>query len=137
MEYKTDSLILNVRPDNIVEIIDNPDWERNVSIEDADKNIAIMKEVLEGKGRATLTEVSGIYIDRKVLEHYSKNPTGQVASALLTKSFAAKVMGNLILKLTKKAENSNAPVKIFTDKSKAEIWLLRLIAEHNQQPTGE
>lgn len=134
MEFKTDSLILNVRPDNIVEIIDNPDWERNISIEDADKNIAIMKEVLEGQGRATLTEVSGSYIEREVLEHYNKNPTGEVAVALLTKSFGAKVMGNLILKLTK---NSNTPVKIFTDKSKAEAWLLKHIAEYNQQSTRE
>ena len=137
MEFKTDSLIYTLRPDNIVEITPNPDWEGNPTIEEVDKNIALMRKLLDGQGRATLTELSNTYVDRKILEHYNKNPTGQVAAALLTNSFGAKVMGNLILKLIKKAKSLDSPVKMFTDKAKAEMWLLRQIAEHNQQSTTD
>jgi len=137
MEFKTDSLTLNVLPSNIVEITTNPNWEGNATIEEADKSIALMKEVLEGKGRATLTELSSFYIDREILEHFNKHPTGQIAAALLTKSFGAKVMGNLILKLTRKSKAFHTPIKMFTDRSKAEMWLLRHIAEHNKQASAE
>ncbi len=68
--------------------------------------------------------VPSFHINKEIIEVYNEIDTGQLADALLVNSFGAKILGNLALKILKK----NRPIRLFTDRDKAEEWLLDIIA---------
>ncbi|WMX12897.1 MULTISPECIES: hypothetical protein [unclassified Aureispira] len=134
MKLTTRALTIIVRPDGIVEILNNENWNDADTIEIAQENIAMLKKAVDGQPRAMLSHMPSTYMSKEVLECYENAEIGEIASALLTTSFGSKVVGNLFLKLTGKAATKSvegkAPVKIFTKKEDAEAWLLEQIANH-------
>lgn len=128
MEYRTDSMLLTVRTDHIVEITTPKDWTGADNLEQAKQNVALMCQVMKGKGMGTLAYMPSTYIDKEVLEYYNSHESGEIATALLTTSFASKIIGNLVLKLSR---SNTSPIKIFTRRDKAEAWLLEQIAKHH------
>ncbi|BDS11832.1 hypothetical protein [Aureispira anguillae] len=133
MQYKTRALTIIVRPDDIIELVTNPEWKQPDTVEIAQENVAMIKKAVAGKTRAMLSYMPSTYMSKDVLECYNKAEIGEVASALLTTSFGSKVVGNVYLKLTGKSAKSSevkgqAPVKIFTKKEDAVEWLLEQIA---------
>lgn len=136
MEFKTRALTIIVRPDGIIELLNNESWNDPDSVEVAQENIVMLKKVVDGKARAMLSHLPSTYIPKEVLKCYENAEIGEVASALLTTSFGARVVGNLFLKLTgkssKRGANGKAPVKIFAEKKAAEAWLLEQIAKYTK-----
>lgn len=136
MEYKTESITVKVRADDIVEVTNNADWQEADTIETATKNANILKKAIGGKNRALLSHMPNTYVTKEVLNCYVSAEIGEVAIALMTSSFASKIVGTLYLKLITgkikmKEENVNTrPVEIFTKKEAAEKWLLAEIAKN-------
>lgn len=122
MEYKTKSITIKVRPDDIVEVTNNEEWENIDTIETATENAKVLKKAVNGKKRGILSHMPDTYVGKEVLECYIKAEIGEVATALMTRSFASKVVGNIYLKLTGKKKNAEQesdkpPVKIFTNEN--------------------
>ncbi|WMX12896.1 MULTISPECIES: hypothetical protein [unclassified Aureispira] len=137
MEYKTKSITIKVRPDDIVEVTNNEEWENIDTIETATENAKVLKKAVNGKKRGILSHMPDTYVGKEVLECYIKAEIGEVATALMTRSFASKVVGNIYLKLTGKKKNAEQesdkpPVKIFTKRELAEAWLLEQIALYSK-----
>ncbi|CAA6816749.1 MAG: Unknown protein [uncultured Aureispira sp.] len=135
MEYKTQSITVIVRPDDIVEIINNKNWDQPDTVETATENARILKKAIDGKKRGILSNIPDTYITKEVLACYIDAEMGEIATALMTKSFASKIVGNLYLKLTgsttkKDEEKVKVPSEIFTKRAAAEKWLLNEIAKH-------
>lgn len=140
MEYKTKSLILTVRPDDIVEILPNKDWTDPDTLEIAKENIAAMRAAVDGKIRGLLSNTANTHLSREVIKYYSEAEVGEVATAMLTTSFGSKIVGNLFLKVTGKSKlkdgkRGNAPVKIFDQKDRdlAIKWLLECIEKRKKE----
>lgn len=129
MELETRALKIVVRPDNIVELITKSDWNQPDTVEVALENIEMLKKAVDGKPRAMLSYTPSTYMSKEVLECYEKAEIGQVASALITTSFGAKIVGNLFIKITGMSNKNSAPTKLFSTKEDAEKWLLERIAE--------
>lgn len=135
MEYKTQSITVIVRPNDIVEVVNNEGWDKIDTVETATENARVIKLAIDGKKRGLLSHMPNTYVNKDVLACYVDAKMGEIAMALMTKSFASKVVGNLFLKLTEKANKADdaevtIPVKIFTKKEVAEKWLLKEIAKH-------
>lgn len=134
MEYKTQSMTVIVRSDDIIELVTNEGWNKPDTIEIATENAYILKQAVDGKARGVLSHIPNRYISKEILACYIDAGIGGAGTALMVTSFASKVVGNLFLKLTKKINkketNKRAPVEIFTKKEAAEKWLLLKIAEH-------
>lgn len=124
--YHTKELTFTVRPDDIIEISPFVDFKDDYSLKFVKKNLAVLKEAIAGKKRATLLHFPGVYVKKEVLKGYANSELRTVASALLAKSFASKLVGNLFLSLTGRfnAKLKDRPTKIFTDKEAAIEWLL-------------
>jgi hypothetical protein len=134
MEQKTRSLIIKLRPDDIVEILPNKDWTEPDTLEIAQENVAAMKKAVDGKVRGLLSNTANTYLSKEVLKCYSEAEIGEIATAMLTTSFGSKIVGNLFLKVTGKSKitegkRGQAPVKIFDEKNRdaAIKWLLECI----------
>lgn len=122
------SIVVILRNDGIVEIINNEEWNQPDTLEVAQKDTSIVKEVIAGRpNHCILIEVPSRYASKEVLQHYQSVELGEVARALLLNSFATKVVGNLYLKLSKGKPNEAGrvvPTKLFTKKEEAVKWLL-------------
>jgi hypothetical protein len=136
MEFKTRALTIIVRPDEIIELLNNENWNDPDTVEVAQENIAMLTKAVNGKARAMLSHMPSTYISKEVLECYENAEIGEVASALLTTSFGSRIVGNLFLKLTGKSStriaNGKAPIKIFGKKEDAEEWLLEQITRYTK-----
>lgn len=124
--YHTKELSFTVRPDNIIEISPFPGFKDDYSLKFVKKNLAVLEEAIAGKRRATLLHFPGVYVKKEVLKEYANSELRTVASALLAKSFPAKLVGNLFLSLSGRFNKKlkDRPTKVFTDKDAAIKWLL-------------
>lgn len=128
------STVIILRNDGIVEVVNNEEWDQPDTLEVAQKDTSIIKEVIGDRpNQCILIEVPSRYASKEMLEHYQSVELGEVARALLLNSFATKVVGNLYLKLSKGKPNEAGrvvPTKLFTKKEEAEKWLLQEMAKH-------
>jgi hypothetical protein len=134
-QLKTKALNITIRPDGIVEMETNKEWDQPDSIAIAEENVAMLKKAIDGKPRALLSYMPSTYMSKEVMACYNKGEIGEIASAMLTTSFGSKIIGNAYLKLTGKSTKSSevegqAPVKIFSKKEDAVVWLLEEIAKY-------
>ena len=129
--YHTKELTFTVRPDDIIEISPFVDFKDSYSLKFVKKNLAVLEEAIAGKKRATLLHFPGVYVKKEVLKEYANSELRTVASALLAKSFASKLVGNLFLSLTGRfnAKLKDRPTKVFTEKEAAIEWLLEQLAK--------
>lgn len=127
-KIKGNGIIVVLRSDGIVDILDNKKWKQQDTLKTVREDTTLMKKVIDGQpNRSILIEVPSRYVSREILNHYQSVELGEVARALLLNSFAAKVVGNLYLKLSKEKPNEAGrivPAKLFRKKEKAVEWLL-------------
>jgi hypothetical protein len=131
-EYKTRAMTFILRSDNIVELINNEEWDQPDTLEIAKENMSMVKHVIDGECRGFLVEVPNKYITKELLNYYQNVEVGDVARALVLNSFAAKVVGNLYFKLSRGKPNEEGrvvPAKLFTDEELAVKWLLEKMKE--------
>ena len=131
MIYHTKEFTFVVRPDDIIEVNTHIDFQGAYSLESVEENLAVLEEAIAGKPRATLIYFPDVYIKKEVLREYANSDLRTTASALLAKSFASKLVGNLFLSLTGRFNEKikNRPTKVFTDKEAAIKWLLDHLAK--------
>ncbi|MFK7798543.1 MAG: hypothetical protein AB8E82_13910 [Aureispira sp.] len=75
---------------------------------------------------AMLAIVPTLYTEKSILNYYQNADFGEVARAMVIRSFAAKIVGNMYLKAFKHSVNENGrhvPTKLFTDEDHAIEWL--------------
>lgn len=124
-KYTTQSMEIVVRADGIIEVSIPADWDQPDTVETTTENALLLQKINTGKRHAALSLMPSFYIKKEIIEVYNRIDTRQVADALLVNSFSAKVLGNLVLKILKR----NHPIRLFTDRNKAEEWLLSIISE--------
>lgn len=129
MELETRALRITVRPDKIIELNTKESWNQPDTVEIALENIEMLKKAVEMGGRSMLSYMPGNYIEKEVLECYKKAKIGHIASALLTKSFGSRIIGNLFLKVIGSSSGESVPTKIFTKYEDAEKWLIQKMEE--------
>lgn len=87
---------------------------------------AIRPLFIPNKPQCFMVDAPTFYIDKKVLDHYNKTDYGEVARAIVMKSFATKVMGNMFMKLNKNKPTETGrivPTRLFNAHEKAVEWL--------------
>ena len=135
MEYKTKELTITIHPDSIIEIMVREDLEDGFTMEGAIENIALIEKIVDNKPRCVLVWMPDIYMKKDIIKYYNDFEQKNVTTALITKSFASKIVGNLFLTLRTRfvsltKQNSN-PIKLFTSNEEATKWLLGIM--DNQQ----
>ena len=122
------------RPDDIVEIFDNDDWNQADTLEIAKKDIALFKELIEGQAsKGVFIKVGDKHLNKEIINYYQHVEFGEVARALLINSFGSRIMGNLYLQLFGGKPNEAGrvvPIKLFTKKEEAIKWLLEKLEEN-------
>jgi len=132
MEYKTTELTITIRPDTIIEIKVREDLVDGFTMEGAKESIALIEKIIDNDPRCVLVWMPDIYMKKDIIKHYNDFEQENVTTALITKSFASKIVGNLFLTLrtrfTSKNKIKTNPVKLFTAKEEAITWLLEVMA---------
>ena len=131
MEYKTTELTIVIRPDNIIGIKVREDLVDGFTMEGAIENIALIEKIIDNDPRGVLLWMPDMYMKKNIIKHYIDFEQESVTTALITKSFASKIVGNLFLTLrtrfTSKNKIKTNHVKLFTVKEEAITWLLEAI----------
>lgn len=117
--YSEEKAILKVRH------LEN--WEGEDNLETAKEVVEGMKTYTEGDQlKGLLIIAPTLYKKKEILDFYQKSDTNGVARALLIGSFAAKIVGNMYLRIAKGKTNEKGrfvPTKLFTEEKKAVQWL--------------
>lgn len=125
---KGNTITIILRKDNILEILDNEDWNQPDNLEIVKKDTLLIQNTINGQiNKGLLIHIPNRHTSKEILNHYQQTETGAVARALLLNSFATKVMGNLYLKLFGGKPNEVGrivPAKLFTNREEAIEWLL-------------
>ncbi|BDS11754.1 DUF7793 family protein [Aureispira anguillae] len=133
MQYKTKELTVTVRPDTIIEITTNPEISE-YTIQGAEENVALMRKIVDKKPRSVMVWMPSAYMKKEIIKYYNEFEEDNVATALLTESFASKLIGNLFLtlrtRLVPNQKTKTNPIKIFKDPNEATEWLLEHLAKY-------
>jgi hypothetical protein len=137
MEYKTKELIITIRPDGIIESKAREDLEGGFTLEGAKENVAMMEKIVGGTPRCVIAWMPDVYMKKEIIKYYNDFEQEFVTTALITKSFASKIIGNLFLTLRGRFVSKNKmvtnPIKLFTSKEDAITWLLEIIAAQDKE----
>jgi hypothetical protein len=135
MEHKTKELVITIRPDTIIEIKVREDFDNEFTLEGAKKNIALIEKVVGDDPQCIIVWMPDNYMKKEIIKYYNNFEPEHVTTALITKSFASKIIGNLFLTLRVRFVSKNKiktnPIKLFTAKEEAINWLLNSMP--NQQ----
>lgn len=110
---------------------------------EGEDNLETAKEVLKGIQsymgtgalKGLLIIAPSLYKKKEILDEYQKTDVNEVARALVIHSFAAKVVGNMYLRVAKGKTNEkgrHVPTKLFTEKEKAVQWLKEKLEAHQK-----
>jgi hypothetical protein len=132
--YSTPSMQLALHGNGILEMGVPNTWTEPDTVDTAMENVALLYKVLEGKRCAILVKPPDNHLTREVLACYREVGNQSTATALLTKSFGARIVGNVYLKLmrmTASSKRPKRPIKLFKSKEQATEWLLYCLKEQN------
>lgn len=125
-----------LRIDNIVEVLDNKEWDQPDTLEVAKEDVAMLRQLIDGRPDiCLLIEIPNRHTSKEILNYYQQMDMGEVARAMIIDSFAAKLIGNLYLKVSKGKPNEAGrvvPTKLFRKKDEAEKWLLDRMEKHKK-----
>lgn len=128
MKLNTRSMVLHRTPDDIISMATPESWDQPDNLETAAENVVIMRQIAEQKPCAFLVEPHSNYVSKEVLQHYQDANVETVATAMVTNSFASKVVGNLYLKIMSMVpagdqKAKDYPIKLFSKREDAVEWL--------------
>lgn len=109
-------------------------WMQYLADEKDSDDLESAQQITEGiqplfeldKAQCFMVDAPTFYIDKEVLDFYNKTDYGEIARAIIIKSFTTKVMGNMFMKLNKNKPSEKGriiPVKLFNSHEKAVKWL--------------
>lgn len=125
---------INWHDNHILRIEHLEDWK-------GEDNLDTAKEVVKGIKALTTDKpfigmlfiFSSLYKKKEILDFYQQQDAKEIARAIIIQSFAAKLVGNMYLKLAKGKPNENGryvPNKLFTNEEKAIVWLQQQVNKH-------
>ncbi|CAA6804806.1 MAG: Unknown protein [uncultured Aureispira sp.] len=125
-----------LRSDNIIEIVDNEDWNEADTLDIVKRDTEKLKKLIDNKqDKALYIEVADKHTSKDILDFYQNIELGEVARALVLNSYGAKIMGNLYFKLFGGKPNEmgrSVPIKLFTKKEAGIKWLLEQLEENKK-----
>ncbi|WMX16142.1 MULTISPECIES: hypothetical protein [unclassified Aureispira] len=134
MEYQTKELTIKIRPDNIIEIKAKKDLEE-FTLEGAKENVAMMEEIVGNDPRCVIAWMPDKYMKKDIIKYYNDFEQEFVTTALITKSFSSKIIGNLFITLrtrfVSKGKRKTNPIQLFTSEEEAVKWLLSVMATYD------
>lgn len=125
------NLALAWREENIISVRQIHTLDVEDDVEAARQGIAGLIKFAEGPTRkGLLALLPPLYQKKEVLRLFQKADFNEAAVALIVKSFAGKIVGNMFAKIASKpnANGRITPTKLFTDENKAISWLREQIA---------
>lgn len=123
IDYHTKEFTYTLRPDNIIEVNTHKDFNGNYALSEVEKNLNILKEVINNKPRCLILHFPDKYVKKDILKQYISPAKYVVARAFLTQSFPSRLIGNLYLTLAERFLKEDVPSKIFSEKEEAIEWL--------------
>jgi hypothetical protein len=141
MKCKTREITIELRPDNIVETTVN-EGITELGLEGVDDVLLATNKVHRSTDsmKAALICAPSFYVKKEVLKRYAGNRDVElVAAAILTSSFSAQIIGNLLVTIRERIMKMNneelEPSKVFRDKEKAVNWLLEHLEKAKNEET--
>ena len=115
---------------------------------DGEDNIETAKQVVDGiRSFATSKDFIGIlfipsalYRKKEVLDFYQQQDMNEIARAVAVKSYAAKLVGNIYLRLANGKPNENGRLilnKLFNNEEKALFWLQQELRRNKSNTTAQ
>ena len=123
MDFSTRSMHIKRRPDRIVEVRMNPNWEEPDTPLVVQENIDAIKQALGLEPRGCLLFMPDYHLSKELLELYRDAEFKGAAMAFVIGSFQSKVLGNLYMKVVQQTEKELRPMQLFTQQADAEYWL--------------
>lgn len=120
------SSIIIVHSNGIIETKIKPDWDQPDTPETAINHSLKLKEAVGNGIYGILTFLPSLYMKKEVIEAFGSVDIGHKAEAFLVNSVGSKLLANIAFKLL----GSDVPRKVFTQKDKAEEWLVDQINEY-------
>lgn len=138
MQYNTKEMLLVLRPDNIL-AINIHEGCNELTMEGTEEVIAGIEEAFKvnDQPKALLFWTAHFYVKKEILKRYAVSEFNEAAVALVCRSYIAKFVGSIALKMRNRFIDSNvsdqkAPVKIFMDEDKAFKWLQSVLAKQKE-----
>lgn len=136
MQHHTKEFTFTIHPNSIIEIRTNENFEGDYTLEGAKENITVLHALLGQKTSAIIAWMPDTYMKKEIIKYYNSFELPNIATALITKSFASQLIGNLFLtlrtRLLPSAKKLNNPVKIFKKEQEAVDWLLDYLEKNTQ-----
>jgi hypothetical protein len=139
MERKTTETIFSFIGDNILELTPNPAFNGESTIEEAKKNLVILKGFFfkDTLPKGLVSTMPPKYIKKEILSYYNEHLNTDhivVYSALIAKSFATKFVLGIVLKVTERFNkgDSQTTTKVFNERQKALDWVQESLAAQKQ-----
>lgn len=139
MKCETREMTITLRPDNIVETRIK-EGITELSLEEVDNVLSATSEIHNSTDamKAVLICAPSFYVKKDILKKYAVTPNFEVvAAAILTTSFSAQIIGNLLVTIRRRLlalkNKELEPSKIFRDRDKAVKWLLEHLEKVNNK----
>ncbi|MCB9234436.1 MAG: STAS/SEC14 domain-containing protein [Bacteroidia bacterium] len=132
MEAKTKAIYAKFITEDIVEISGNPEWEGNITLENAQEFWPLFKEMVGDRIVGSLTFLSENYIDGDARDYLMTSEPVAKATAIVADSFMKSMIGNFLMKVRK----SEIPTRIFSDPEEARAWIRECLAEYKSRNPG-
>lgn len=143
MKCETSEMTIMLRPDNIVVTTVN-EGITELSLEAVDEVLAATSKIHHSTAanKGALICAPSFYVKKDVLKKYAVAQDFElVAAAILTTSFSAQIIGNLLVtlrgRLLRVMNKELEPSKVFRDKDKAVKWLLEHLEKANKEGVGQ
>lgn len=122
--YVIPTSIMEAFDNGVILITENPEWNMPDTPQTSRDSALALKEIVGDNYCGILFMPSGkLYQSRESVKAWDEVIIGEVANAVVVKSFGARLLGNFALKFTSK----RAPIKLFDNREEAEKWLLKEI----------
>ena len=126
MEWITKEFIISLLEGNII-VVKQKDDALRLTKEGALGCVEKIMELckVDDKPKVMVAYVASLYINKEVLKVFIDNPIPEnvYANGLISTSFLAKNMANIILKMRERFVKDDIPTKIFSTEAEAIEWV--------------
>ena len=125
---------ISLHDNHILRVEHLEDWNGKDNLDTAKQVVAGMHSLATTQPFVAMLVIpSSLYKKKEILDFYQQADINEVARAMVVKSFAAKLVINMYLKIAKGKPNENGRYvtnKVFTNEEKAIVWLQQQISKH-------
>jgi hypothetical protein len=127
--------------DSIVQVKYLENWKGEDNLETAQQVVDGIRSFANTKDRVGILFIpSSLYRRKEVLDFYQQQDINEIARAVVVKSYAAKLVGNMYLRLANGKPNENGRLilnRLFSNEEKAIVWLQQELKRHKGNSTAQ